>query len=588
MEPHGPKRKLTTILAADVEGYSRLMNADEEATLKTLSAYRQIIDGLIAQHEGRLFGSAGDSVLAEFASAVEAVRCAIAVQKELATRNADLPDDRKMRYRIGVNLGDVMVEGDNLLGDGVNVAARLERLAEPGGICISGDAYRQVRGKIENRFDDLGDRKLKNIAEPVHVYQILSNPRAPSGTPEHKDARTLPLPDKPSIAVLPFDNMSGDPEQEYFSDGITEDIITDLSKISGLFVIARNSTFTYKGKPVNVQQIGRELGVCYVLEGSIRKAGERVRITAQLVDATSGSHLWAERYDRVLEDIFSIQDEIREKVVAALKIKLNEEEQTRLLRRWTSNSEAYEYLLRGIEPFRHLTNEGNALAREMFEKAVRLDPQSAGLWDFLAWTHAQDARFRWSDPPGQSLEKAAELAQKALALDDSFAGTYSLLGDLHLIKGEHEIAIALGRKAIALSPNMAAYRALLALTLFYSGRPEEAISLTKEAMRLDPHYPGWYVWTLGQSYRSMGQYEQAILAFKELLTREPNSLFPHMGLITAYTQTGQLEEARAHVSEVLEMDPGISIKAYAQTAYYKHPSDLKRDMDALRKAGLPE
>ncbi len=346
MEPTGVKRKLAVILAADVEGYSRLMGADEEATFKTLSAYREIIDGLIARHDGRIVGTAGDSVLAEFGSAVEAVRCAVEIQRELEKRNAELPEDRKMHFRIGVNLGDVMVEGDNLLGDGVNVAARLEGLAEPGGICLSGMVHQSIEGKLDLAFADLGEQQVKNIAKPVRAYKVLVEPGAAAATVSGPQPRRSPVPDKPSIAVLPFINMSADPEQEYFSDGITEDLITDLAKISGLFVASRNAVFRYKGEAVEPQRVSQELGVRYVLEGSVRKAGDRVRISAKLIDPPTGYHVWAERYDRVLTEVFALQDEITAKIVTALEVKLPEGEQEQVARRYTENLEAYDYFLR--------------------------------------------------------------------------------------------------------------------------------------------------------------------------------------------------------------------------------------------------
>ena len=576
-------RKLTAILSADVKGYSRLISEDEEATVRTLTAYREVMASLIQEHRGRVVDSPGDNLLAEFASVMDAVQCAAAIQHELKTRNDSLADERKMEFRIGINLGDVIVDGERIYGDGVNVAARLEGLAEGGGVCISGTVYDQVKTKLALGFEDLGEQGVKNIAEPVRAYRVRLEPEAagtvravkrtgsrrwrvfeawcsavivgwaaiwnfylrapaPQIEPASVEKMAFLLPKKPSIAVLPFINLSEDPQQEHFADGITENIITALAQIPNLFVIARNSTFTYKGKPVKVQQVAEDLGVRYVLEGSMQRSGDRVRINVQLIDALKGHHLWAKRYDREVKDIFTLQDDITQKIVTALEVKLNAEERARHFRRMTSNAEAYEYLLRGLQPFHRVTKEDNTLAREMFEKTVELDPRSAAAWTFLAWTHAQDVRFRWSEDPHHSLKQAKELAQKALALDDSYPGAYSLLGDLHLIKREHERAIALGRKAVVLAPNVAVYKAILAMTLFYSGRPQEAVPLVKEAMRLDPHYPAWFLWSLGNSYRLMGRYKQAIGVFKEHLARESGSFFPHLNLATSYSQAGQLEK----------------------------------------------
>src|SRR6266581_129379 len=446
------ERKLTAILSADVKGYSRLMGEDEEATIRTLTTYRQVMTTLIQQHRGRVVDSPGDNLLAEFASAVDAVRCAVDVQHELKVRNAELPDHRKMEFRIGINVGDVIVEGEKLYGDGVNIAARLEGLAEPGGICIAGTVYDQVKNKLALRYEYLGEQEVKNIAEPVRVWRVLLEPEVavsaveagssrskvqgpksksesykhrsqwavvamiglllgvgtvvavrerflPAPSTQHLTPNTQPalaVPDKPSIVVLPFTNMSGDPEQEYFSDGMTEDLITDLSKLSGVFVIARNSVFTYKGKAVEVGEVSRRLGVRYLVEGSVRKAGNRVRINAQLVDATTGGHLWAERYDRELQDIFALQDEVTQKIVFALKIQLTPEEQARFRQAPTNNLDAYDSFLRGQTYFWRYTREANSQARQMFERAIELDPQYAGAYAVLGWTYLVEWLSQWS------------------------------------------------------------------------------------------------------------------------------------------------------------------------------------------------
>ncbi len=412
------ERKLAAIFSADVQGYSRLMGDDEETTIRTLTAYREVMTALIRQHRGRVVDSPGDNLLAEFASAVDAVQGAVAIQKELKTRNAELPDQRKMQYRIGINVGDVVVEGERIYGDGVNIAARLESLAEGGGICISGNVHEQVKNKLTLSYDYRGEQRVKNIAEPVRVYKVEWEAQAVAPTTSREPAVELPLPDKPSIAVLPFTNMSADPEQEYFSDGITEDLITDFSKLSGLFVIARNSAFAYKGKTVKVQEVRRELGVQYILEGSVRKAEGQVRITAQLVDTTTGYHVWAERYDRELKGIFALQDEVTQKIVVALEVKLTVGEQGRVWRRYTENVEAYDFFLRGMEYHNRLTLEANVQARQLFEKALTLDPQFAAAYASLGWTYLREWGWQQSQDP-QTLDRAFALAQKAIALDDS-------------------------------------------------------------------------------------------------------------------------------------------------------------------------
>ncbi len=581
------ERRLAAILAADVVGYSRLVREDEEGTLRTLSAYREVIDGLVAEHRGRIFGSAGDSVIAEFASPVEAVRCAAEVQRKLGERNANLPGDRRMEFRIGVNLGDVVVEGDNLLGDGVNVAARLQELADPGGVCVSAIVFDQMEGKTNLAFADLGEQQVKNIAKPVRAYKVFVEPGAAAVTVPGSQPRRSPVPDKPSIAVLPFANMSGDPEQEYFSDGITEDLITDLAKISGLFVASRNAVFLYKGKAVKPGEVSRELGVRYVLEGSVRKAGDRVRISAQLIDAGTGYHLWAERYDRDLTDIFALQDEITEKIVKALEVKLTEGEQEQVARRYTENLEAYDYFLRGRVYQARGSKESNAQAREMFERAIELDPTFAGAYAILSYNHFRDWTNHWSEGP-QALERALEAAKKAVALDDSLPLAHTYLGWAYAWRKQYEEAIAEGERAIALDPNFAEGYARLGQILSLAGRPEEGLGLVKKAMRLDPHYPPTYLIYLGRLYYAMGQYEDAIAAMKRSITRDPDFLYPRLVLAVIYSELGRIKEAQAEVAEALRFSPRVSIEGQRERMPFKDPAALERYLNALRKAGLPE
>lgn len=623
-------RKLTAILNADVKGYSRLMGEDEEATIRTLTAYREVMANLIQKHRGRVVDSPGDNVLAEFKSVVDAVRCAVEIQEELKARNAELPENRKMEFRIGVNLGDVIEEGERIYGDGVNIAARVEGLAEGGGISISGTVHDHIENKLALGYEFLGEHTVKNIKKPVRIYRVLMEPEAaapgvseekkaglrrwqwaalgivaglvvgagalaiwnfylrPSPPPEEVPSdkiQALELPEKPSIAVLPFTNMSDDPEQEYFSDGITEDLITDLSKISGLFVIARNSVFIYKGKAVKIAEVGRELGVRYVLEGSVRKADDRVRITAQLVDATTEGHLWAERYDRDLKDIFALQDEVAQKIVAALAVKLTEDEQKRLVRKYTDNMEAYDALLQGLEYKNNYTKEANLQARQMFERAIDLDPEFALAYALLGLTHAQEWSLGWSQDP-QSLEQAFELAQRAIALDDSLPLGHYVLGEVYLWRKQHEQAIAELEKAIALSPSDADGIAGLGDILNWAGRPEEAIGLVTKAMRLNPMYPAWYLWNLGHAYFLTGRYEEAIETLKRVLDRNPYFLPPHAYLAASYSELGRHEEARAEAAEVMKLSPQTSTEAWRQRLPYRDQAVLGRLFDGLHKAGV--
>jgi adenylate cyclase len=625
------KRKLTAILSADVKGYSRLMGEDEEATVRTITAHRKVITTVIEKYRGRVVDSPGDNILAEFASVVDAVQSAVEIQEVVRAKNAELPEDRRMEFRIGINLGDVIQEGERIYGDGVNIAARVEGLADPGGICISGSAYEQIENKLALGYEYLGEHTVKNIVKPIRVYRVPTGPKPavqvteegkpalrwqraalavmiallvvaggvaiwksyrPSTSPPTEVASVekmaFPLPEKPSIAVLPFANLSGDPSQDYLSDGTTENIITALSKISNLFVIARNSAFTYKGKTVKIQQIAEDLGVRYVLEGSVQKAGERVRINAQLVDGLTGLHIWAERYDRKISDIFALQDDITNQVVTALEVKLTEGEAARVSRRQTDNTEAYELFRRGLEHQRRATKTDNDQARRLFEKAVAVDPSFADAWCFLGYTHQEDWYFGWSENATQSLEQATTLAQKAIALDDSSPCPYMLLETIHLWRRDYEKAIAYGEKAVALEPNHADATLQLARTLTYAGRPEETIELTKKAMRLSPYYPDWYLGVLGTAYRLAGNYDEAIAAYDKRRERNPHSTMPYLGLALVYSEVGRDEEARAAASEVLKRNPRISLNQVKNRLPYQDPAEVDRIIAALRKAGLPD
>ncbi len=589
------ERRLAAILAADVVGYSRLMGADEEATLATLNTYREVIDRLVLDLHGRVFGSAGDSVIAEFASPVEAVRCSVEIQQEIEARNAYLPEDRRMHFRIGVNLGDVMAEGGNLFGDGVNVAARLEGLAKAGGVCVSGTVFDHVRNKVGLEFEDLGQRQVKNISEPLRVYRVAAGTAEedrPASPCEASIGLDFSVPDYPSIAVLPFTVMSADPEQEFFADGVSEDIITALSKISRLMVVARNSTFTYKGKAVDVKQVSREQGVRYVLEGSVRKAGNRVRVTAQLVDATTGHHLWAERYDRDLEDIFAVQDEITREVVVALEVRLSAGEQARFWSSGTRNLEAWECVRQGMNVLDPCTQEGLREARRLCKRALDLDPNYAMAWVVLGTTYFDEADvvtgYSTKGDREAMLDSAVECAQKALELDPSCAEAYALLGLCLLSKREYDEAIAMSEKAIALAPNHAVSLAHAAAALNKLGQAERSFELIKRAMRLCPIYPGWFLYVLATACRLLGRNESAVSAFEEGIKCDADWLSVHVGLASTLGELGREEDAKMSISEILRLSPDFSIKKYMEGLSYRDPEELARFENGLRKAGLPK
>jgi adenylate cyclase len=625
------ERRLVAILAADVVGYSRLMEADEEATARTLSTYREIIEGLVASHHGRVFGSAGDSVVAEFASPVGAVRCAVATQRELEAHNADLPEDRRMRLRIGINLGDVMVEGDNLLGDGVNIAARLEALAEPGGISLARSVFEQVKKQLDLDFEYLGEHEVKNLSEPVSVYRVEMGdkvlrlvtaaiqettkrkrrwvpvtaaavavvvlaiggtfwwqPWKPDVEPASIERMAFPLPDKPSIAVLPFDNLSGDPKQDYLVDGITETIITELSRFSGLFVIARNSVFTYKGKPVKVQQVAEDLGVQYVLEGSMQRSSDRIRITAQLIDAVTGTHIWAQSYDRELSDIFAVQDDVTARIVGSLGAYqgvLADEARARAKRKDPASFSAYDALQLGIEHKHRFTKEDNEAARALFERAIELDPQFAPAHVGMAWIHIQQFWFGWTDEPERAVARTREAAQKAIALDPSDAEAHWLLAEAFLADGRFEQAEAEFGRAVTLNPNHADLLAGWGYASVLLGEPDRATEFIEKAMRLNPHYPDWYDRALGTSAYMSRQYDEAIAAFKKVTQHVIQS---RLYLAASYAQLGRFEEALAEVAAAIELDPDISIEKFSRIEVYRNSDDLEHLREGLRQAGLPE
>jgi adenylate cyclase len=621
-------RKLRAILSADVKGYSLLMADNELATIATLKSYRQKMTSLIQQHQGRVVDSPGDNILAEFASAVDAVTCAVKIQEELKERNAELSEDRKMQFRIGINIGDIVQDADRIYGDGVNVAARIEGLAEPGGICISRGVCDHVRKKLKLGFKYLGEHSVKNIAQPVRVYKVLmGSEHAGKMIGEERAKPTqwrfaaltsvvalilvvgafavwhfyfqpppietasienmaFPLPDKPSIAVLAFENMSEDPKQEYFSDGFSEEIITALSKTDQLFVIARESTFSYKGKQVKVQQVSRELGVKYILEGSVRKTQDRVRITAQLIDAITGHHLWSERYDRDLKDIFALQDEITMQIVTALQVKLTEGEQARMWVKKYKNLNVYLKALEGWSLWRKGTKECYIRFGQLGQEIVDMAPEVSTGYRTLGWHYWYLARVGKS--PQESIAKALKLAQKALSLDEFDAFSHSLLGSVYFVMREYEKAIAAGERSIKLDPNGAMVHGLLGLTLSYAGRPDEAIVYIKKGIRLNPFPAYWYFSHLSRCYMLKGQYEDALTAAKKAHHRAPSSPANHIRLAMIYALLDRQEKAEAAVKKALEIRPSYSVERFSKTSSYKNQADLKLFVDAMRKAGFPE
>jgi adenylate cyclase len=611
------KRKLSAILSADVEGYSRLMSEDEESTVKTITTYREVMTTLIQQHRGKVVDSPGDNLLAEFTSVVDAVQCAVAVQKEISARNNELPENKQMHFRIGINLGDVIEEGDRIYGDGVNIAARLEGLAEPGGICVSKTAFDHIETKLPYGYDFIGDQTVKNIPKPVGAYRVLMDPRVtvkgkleeekpapvrrvpilvgvvvvlvlavavgiwqfymqrPSVEPASVEKMAFPLPDKPSIAVLPFSNLSQDPEQEYFSDGLTEEIITALSSVPKLFVIARNSTFTYKGKPVKVQQVSEELGVQYVLEGSVRKGGNKIRITAQLIDALSGKHLWAERYDRNIDDIFAVQDEITKKIITAMQVKLTEGETAKAAAKGTDNLEAYLKCVQANGHHIRINPESNAMAKQLAEEAVALDPEYAWAYYALGRAHQMDVWLRASKSPKQSLAKAMESLQKAIALDDTFAEAHARLGFLYSMTKQYDKAIVQAEKGVALKPNSATAHFFLGKTLFFAGRWEESIPEYKKAIRLNPISLSAYPWSIGLSYAFMGKYDEATNWCEKAVRLEPDDLLARTMMTVVYSLSGQDDKARAEADEVLRIQPKFTLDKFKKKLTYKRDADTQ-------------
>lgn len=626
MTQEGLTRKLTAILSADAEGYSRLMGDDEDATIRTLTSYIETMRNCIQEHRGRVVDAPGDNLLAEFASVVDAVSCAAAIQRKLHELNAKLPDERKMQFRIGINLGDVVAEGDRIYGDGVNIAARLEGLAEGGGICISRSAYDQVKNKLDLGYKYLGEHTVKNIADPVRVYRVLMAPEAAGKVlvekrtrsrqwhlgvvavsvlilvaaaalwyvyfqPEPSDETAAPEPktassmsEKPAIAVLPFKNLSEDPQQEYFSDGITNDIITDLSKFRNLFVIASNTVFTYKGKSVKITELGKELSVQYVLEGSVQSAGERVRINAQLIDATTGNQIWAQRYDRSKKDLFTLQDEIIQTIVRTLEFKIETAELLRVMHKDTTNYQAYDYLIRGTWYRLQSTRSSIRKARQMFEKAIELDSQYASAYTALGWCYHLQVEFGWTEFIEQTSQRAVSLAQKALSLDDFQPSAHELLGSIYIRKGQYDLAIAELQQALDLNPNDALFHSEMGEVLLYAGQTDAAIKFMETGLRFNPRpEPGIYM-ELGLAYYLKQRYEDAVKALQQGLAKKPDFVGHLIVLTAAYAQLDNVENAKLSAQKVLRRHPFFEVESYG--TIFQNLSDRNHLREGLRKAGL--
>jgi adenylate cyclase len=580
MEPQHEERRLTTILAADVVGYSRLMATDEAGTFARLKAHRkELIEPKTAEYHGRVVKLMGDGTLMEFGSVVDAVRFAVDVQRAMVERNASVPEDRQITYRVGINIGDIIVEGEDIYGDGINVAARLEALAEPGGICVSRTVFNHVKNKVELGFEDLGEQEFKNIPEPVRVYRIVE-----------QEVRTLashPVLNRPAVAVLPFDSLSGDTEQEYFADGITEDIITALSYWRWFPVIARNSTFAYKGRAMDVTQVARELGARYVLEGSVRKAGNRVRISAQLIDAPSGHHLWARRYDRDLSDIFALQDEITERIVASIEPELNRAEQERASRKQPESLDAWDHSLRALWHLNRMTKDDNAEACRLLQKAMELDPKWGGAVSLLALCQSFVGWLGWAEDPARQSAVILPIATQAVALDEGDWLAHATLGMAYVWARQHERGADELERAIDLNPSAARAYHFLGFTLAMSGRPGDAIAELNTALRLDPSDPliSHTLAALGLSHFLLRKFEDAILFAGKALRADPGNVRAHHRLVASLGHLGRIEEASAALRELLRWQPDFS-KGYIDAAYpFKNPEHHDLILEGLRKAG---
>jgi adenylate cyclase len=587
MSARGADRKLAAILAADIVGFSRLIGADEEGTLQRLTSIRrQLVDPSVATHHGRVFKTTGDGFLAEFASAVDAVRCALEIQSGMAQSGSGAGNEGRIEFRIGINVGDVVEQDGDIFGDGVNIAARLETIAEPGGVLVSHTVHDHARGKQSFRFDELGERTLKNIGRPIRVFRaswgdVVADRQTETGAM----VRSLPLPDKPSIAVLPFDNLSGHAEETYFSDGITEDIITGLARFRSLFVVARNSSFAFREKPTDLAEIGRRLGVSHLLEGSVRRAGDRVRITAQLIDAATGVHLWAERYDRNLDDIFAVQEEVAQTIVSTLAGRLEDARIQQVLHKPTTSLAAYDCWLRGLAYLRGHAEDDNRNAYEMFERAVALDPRYALAHAYLAF--AWVALHGHASAPAEVLDAAFATATHALELDPQDNRCHRILAHIWLMRRDYNTAEHHLRRALDLNPNDADARVSIGNLLALRGRPEEALACIEAAMRLNPIYPTWYNLFLAIAFYSLRRYEEAARALHRV-SADPR-YWSRARLAACYAQLGRTREAEAQVAALLRQKPDFSIEDFfRRDVLLEREEDREHLREGLIKAGLPE
>jgi adenylate cyclase len=628
IEPKKVKRKLAAIVSVDVKGYSQMMAENDAMTVKSLIDCRELMAQEILEYNGRVVDSPGDNLLAEFPSVTEAVECAVLMQKALLNRNKNLPDNQNMEFRMGINLGDIIEDGDQIFGDGINLAARLESLAEAGGVCISASAYEQVKNKLDLGYKFMGNKKVKNITDPVPVYFILTDPKFNGKllyNCKHDDPKLkrikrsvavvmllllltggfifkakhktnpgharqmikagimqLRLPAKPSIAVLPFMNLSGDLNQEYFSDGLAEDLITDLSKVSGLFVISRNSAFSYKGKSVKIDKISKELGVRYILEGSVRKIEDRVRITAQLIDATTGGHVWAERYDRDLNDIFSLQDEVRGKIVTALSVQLTPDDQNRLKKAKVVNIEAYDYYLRGKELLSNKFEGGFAKARVFFQKAIDIDPDYVQA--HYAMGHAWVIEWVFSAiQDTDNLMKAQEIGEKILSINQSESSGHALLANVYLWTKQNDQALVESRKAISFDPNNVEWIAAMGEQLIWADKPKDGIVYMNKAMRMDPNYPSWYLWNLGHAYFLTKEFEKAIDSFERALLSDPSFWPSYIYLAICYDALGLKDKAAESVQKIKELNNKLSPEVWEKRLPYKDPDQAVYVINKLKK-----
>jgi adenylate cyclase len=586
-QPARVGRRLAAIVAADVAGYSRLMGLDEVGTAHTLREHRKVTDALVAKHGGRIVKTTGDGVLLEFPSVVDAVECAVAVQAVMTQRNEGIPQERRMLFRIGINLGDVLIEGDDILGDGVNVAARLEGIAEPGGICVSSSAHEQVRGKVLVDFADLGEQKLKNIDRPVRVYAAKSKDLGIGVPALHSVPEPLPLPDKPSIAVLPFQNMSGDPEQEYFADGIAEDVLTTLSKIQELMVIARNSSFVFKGQTRDIREIGRTLGVRYVLEGSVRKAGNRVRLAAQLINSLNGSHVWADRFEGDLDDVFELQDRITQDIVEALEVRLTYGEQVRVWRKRSGSPLVYEHYLKCRDLFVKFARHTHAQARIEAERALAINPTYSPALELLGYILTDQVRFGWLDQ-ATTYEAAVECATRDLATDPNSHLAYNTLAYIRLFQRRHDEALLAGENAIALGPNCSDAYHMAGMVRGYAGDFRKSAQYEEQAQRLSPLSISQSMVDEARVKFHLGNLAAARDIALRVLVERPRWLTAQVTLAASLWNLGSEDEARFTVRRMLANHPNLTASRWAQGLPYRHQKDLDALITPLRLAGLPE